>query len=289
MRLLSPPPLVRVKFGLKVLSPVSGLNLCLAPVSSSLVIVKAPGGFAANERASTPREGCVGAIEVSSSTASADLSKRVFLVFDGERSTPSLELGCCLVMLVDQPSSVALDTETENILKEDAMPSATRDRSLARGLPRPMAELTCHLYIFGAQDFNCLLRTWTFINFQVDKPGCLGALFAKSRLHQLQFVQIPPEHLQPQDLQYNNYERAMLRRHPTAITLTTEDVAIYEDARAREALHAEQLAQQQQQQTPNKTQNRDPSEQLRLHQVRGPQVKTREERLGLGNQGGSRN
>lgn len=77
----------------------------------------------------------------------------------------------------------------------------------------------------------------------------------------------------------------MLRRPPTAITLTTEDVAIYEDARAREALHAEQLAQQH---TPNKSQNRDPNEQLRLHQIRGPQVKTREERLGLGNQGGSR-
>ncbi|RKF59334.1 hypothetical protein GcC1_176015 [Golovinomyces cichoracearum] len=27
----------------------------------------------------------------------------------------------------------------------------------------------------------------------------------------------------------------MLRRKPTAITLTTEDIAIYEDARAREA------------------------------------------------------
>ena len=76
----------------------------------------------------------------------------------------------------------------------------------------------------------------------------------------------------------------MLRRPPTSITLTTEDVAIYEDARAREALHAEQLAQQ----TPNKSQNRDPNEQLRLNQVRGQQVKTREERLGLGNHGGTR-
>jgi len=79
----------------------------------------------------------------------------------------------------------------------------------------------------------------------------------------------------------------MLRRPPTSITLTTEDVAIYEDARAREALHAEQLAQQRQQ-TPNKSQNRDPNEQLRLNQVRGQQVKTREERLGLGNHGGTR-
>jgi len=78
----------------------------------------------------------------------------------------------------------------------------------------------------------------------------------------------------------------MLRRPPTAITLTTEDVAIYEDARAREA-HLEQLAQQQ---TSNKNQNRDPNNELRPHQGRTPQVKTRDERLGLGvgGQGSSR-
>ncbi|KAH8592101.1 hypothetical protein B0O99DRAFT_689883 [Bisporella sp. PMI_857] len=77
----------------------------------------------------------------------------------------------------------------------------------------------------------------------------------------------------------------MLRRPPTAITLTTEDIANYEDARAREAQQAEQAAQQQ---TPNKREN--PNDELRPHhadRARGAQVKTREERLGI--QGGSRN
>jgi hypothetical protein len=78
----------------------------------------------------------------------------------------------------------------------------------------------------------------------------------------------------------------MLRRKPTAITLTTEDVAIYEDARAREAMAREQAALQAQQQvTPQKNQNRDPNDELRPlpgDRARGAQVKTREERLGLG-------
>jgi hypothetical protein len=76
----------------------------------------------------------------------------------------------------------------------------------------------------------------------------------------------------------------MLRRKPTAITLTTEDVAIYEDARAREALMREQAlqaqvaAQQQQDASQQRNQNfRDPG-------ARAVQVKTREERLGI--QGG---
>lgn len=78
----------------------------------------------------------------------------------------------------------------------------------------------------------------------------------------------------------------MLRRPPTAITLTTEDIAIYEDTRTREALQREQLAlqkqTQQQQSTPQKNQNlRDPNDQ-RQDRARGAQVKTREERLGLG-------
>ena len=87
----------------------------------------------------------------------------------------------------------------------------------------------------------------------------------------------------------------MLRRAPTAITLTTEDVAIYEDTRAREALLREQAALQAQQQqqniTPQKNQNaRDPNDELRpLPGARVPQVKTREERLGLGVGGSSRN
>lgn len=90
----------------------------------------------------------------------------------------------------------------------------------------------------------------------------------------------------------------MLRRAPTAITLTTEDVAIYEDTRAREALQREQAALQAQQQrqqqqniTPQKNQNtRDPNDELRpLPGARVPQVKTREERLGLGIGVSSRN
>jgi hypothetical protein len=85
----------------------------------------------------------------------------------------------------------------------------------------------------------------------------------------------------------------MLRRKPTAITLTTEDVAIYEDARAREALAAREQAalQAQLNVTPQKNnQNRDPNDELRPlpgDRARGAQIKTREERLGLGGIGGS--
>jgi hypothetical protein len=87
----------------------------------------------------------------------------------------------------------------------------------------------------------------------------------------------------------------MLRRPPTAITLTTEDIAIYEDARARELLQREKLAlhaqAQQQQVTPQKNQNlRDPNDELRPlvgDRAKAAQVKTREERLGLGIGGSS--
>lgn len=92
----------------------------------------------------------------------------------------------------------------------------------------------------------------------------------------------------------------MLRRPPTAITLTTEDVAIYEDNRAREALQAEKAAlaaaqakaqAQARQSTPQKNQNvRDPNDELRPlppDRTRAPQ-KSREERLGLGAGGSSR-
>lgn len=87
----------------------------------------------------------------------------------------------------------------------------------------------------------------------------------------------------------------MLRRKPTAITLTTEDVAIYEDARTREALQREQLAQAQAQaQARNQNQNqnlRDPGDELRPlpgdRAKQQQQVKSREERLGLGLGGGS--
>jgi len=80
----------------------------------------------------------------------------------------------------------------------------------------------------------------------------------------------------------------MLRRKPTAITLTTEDIAIYEDTRAREqqqradaALRAELQAQENIPQ--NKNQNRNPNDELR---PRAQPVKTREERLGLAGGGG---
>ncbi|PMD20955.1 hypothetical protein NA56DRAFT_704195 [Hyaloscypha hepaticicola] len=81
----------------------------------------------------------------------------------------------------------------------------------------------------------------------------------------------------------------MLRRKPTTITLTTEDVAIYEDTRARENHMREQAALQAQMQaqgTPqNKNQNiRDPNDELRPlpgDRARAQQAKSREERLGL--------
>lgn len=92
----------------------------------------------------------------------------------------------------------------------------------------------------------------------------------------------------------------MLRRPPTSITLTTEDVAIYEDNRAREAILEEQAAEeaarektqaQARQSTPQNNQNvRDPNDELRPlppDRARAPQ-KTREERLGLGAGGSSR-
>jgi hypothetical protein len=90
----------------------------------------------------------------------------------------------------------------------------------------------------------------------------------------------------------------MLRRKPTTITLTTEDIANYEDARAREAQLREQAAYQAQLQaqqqalgTPNKNQNlRNPNDELRplpAERVGAQQVKSREERLGLTGGGGN--
>jgi hypothetical protein len=94
--------------------------------------------------------------------------------------------------------------------------------------------------------------------------------------------------------QNNKTTNNMLRRPPTAITLTTEDVIVYEDNRAREALLEEQAAleaaqakaqSQARQATPQKNQNlRDPNDELRPlppDRTRAPQ-KSREERLGLG-------
>ena len=102
----------------------------------------------------------------------------------------------------------------------------------------------------------------------------------------------------PPPSQYNT--ATMLRRKPTAITLTTEDIATYEDRRVHEAQMQEQAAMEAQMRaqhgTPfqqQKSQNvRDPNDELRPlpgDRSRAP-VKTREERLGLGmgNAGGSR-
>jgi len=84
----------------------------------------------------------------------------------------------------------------------------------------------------------------------------------------------------------------MLRRKPTAITLTTEDIAIYEDTRQHEAELASAAAAAaaateahgQRQGTPgHKTQNKDPNDELRpLPGDKLRAARTREERLGLG-------
>lgn len=59
----------------------------------------------------------------------------------------------------------------------------------------------------------------------------------------------------------------MFRRKPTAITLTTEDIAIYEDARAREAAE---------QQLKEDHRNRDLSQNKK---VQGPKLSRQNERL----------
>ncbi len=85
----------------------------------------------------------------------------------------------------------------------------------------------------------------------------------------------------------------MLRRKPTAITLTAEDLSAYEDRQAREALLAAQAqaqaaaqaqlkaqAQAQGLVTPQKTQNANPNGEGR--QVPAVEKKkTRDERLGI--------
>jgi hypothetical protein len=75
----------------------------------------------------------------------------------------------------------------------------------------------------------------------------------------------------------------MLRRPPTKITLTTEDVAAYEDNRLHETQQREQAAlQAQAQSTPNKSQNLRDANELNASTNAKGQAKTREERLGLG-------
>jgi hypothetical protein len=97
----------------------------------------------------------------------------------------------------------------------------------------------------------------------------------------------------------------MLRRKPTAITLTAEDISSYEDRQAREALLQAQAAAQAEAQaraqaqmqaqgrggglvTPQKGQNQDPS--VRGAMAPPPVVekprKTREERLGIAGRSG---
>lgn len=80
----------------------------------------------------------------------------------------------------------------------------------------------------------------------------------------------------------------MLRRKPTAITLTSEDIASYEDRQAAAAAQAEAALQAEMQRAKNqqgqKGQNVNPNDGLRLlpgvdNRAR---PKTREERLGLG-------
>lgn len=94
----------------------------------------------------------------------------------------------------------------------------------------------------------------------------------------------------------------MLRRKPTAITLTTEDVSAYEDRYAQEeydARHGTNMRQQNvdQNQNPHLSLHgnlngggiRDPSDELKPlpgDRLRAQNAKTRDERLGLGIAGG---
>ena len=91
----------------------------------------------------------------------------------------------------------------------------------------------------------------------------------------------------------------MLRRNPTRITLTTEDITLYEENRQREAMEQEalhreeqaQLAQQQEQQqtssSPTQTRqgtsyNREDLKPASSDKSRILGTRSREERLGLG-------
>ncbi|KAL3422149.1 hypothetical protein PVAG01_06305 [Phlyctema vagabunda] len=73
----------------------------------------------------------------------------------------------------------------------------------------------------------------------------------------------------------------MLRRKPTAITLTTEDIAIYEDKRIREAQEKAQAeAQALRRQAENRGEPHDELPQSARAAEKAP-ARTREERLGL--------
>jgi hypothetical protein len=119
---------------------------------------------------------------------------------------------------------------------------------------------------------------------------------ATSSTNHFKSTQATSEDLFPQNFSlllriHTSSEIKMLRRKPTAITLTTEDIANYEDTRAREAeaRQREQAALQAQQNAQGQANNqnmRNPNDELRpLPGDRArtqQQVKTREERLGLG-------
>ncbi|KAI9850239.1 MAG: hypothetical protein M1838_005965 [Thelocarpon superellum] len=71
--------------------------------------------------------------------------------------------------------------------------------------------------------------------------------------------------------------REMLRRKPTAITLTSEDVAAFEDSRARASADPEAMAHKEKQATvidPNDELKPLPGEKARV-------VRTRDERIGV--------
>jgi hypothetical protein len=71
-------------------------------------------------------------------------------------------------------------------------------------------------------------------------------------------------------------EVKMLRRKPTAIHLTAEDIASYEDRQAQAQAEAEAAAQSQKAQN-----NIDPNDELRPKPNERFRHKTREERLGI--------
>jgi len=83
----------------------------------------------------------------------------------------------------------------------------------------------------------------------------------------------------------------MLRRKPTAINLTSEDLASYEDRQAREALaqaeaaaiaHANiQRAQMTAMNRGEQGQNKDPNSELTPNRAEDSKVKNRAERIGL--------
>lgn len=77
----------------------------------------------------------------------------------------------------------------------------------------------------------------------------------------------------------------MLRRPPTAIQLTSEDLAMYEDAKAEAATAAQPAVSRGRQENRNSDGKVDPNDELKPlpgDRVRGQGGRTREERIGLG-------